>query len=681
MLSFPLLIFISIVILLPAHPRASKVNVSLSRELFTQTAKAFPTATSPIDNIIPPGGVDSPSLQDWCPSKIFCPGDLLQLVSLANLWSLNLIEDKNYFVMKPPLLQTSSILDIFEAIHDGDHAHATFEEIMDFVDTYFLGDDADLEPVLVNAFNPDPVFLKDIPDPLVKAFTQAVHMIWAQLVRRRKEHNFCNGLGCETTILPLNHSFVVPSELDREPYYWDSFWIMEGLLASELFDVANDTLQNFMDEIEKYGFIPNGGRIYYLNRSQPPLFIQMLHRYINVTNDKLTLKRALPLAERELVWWWQHRSINVTSPTSGQTHLLAFYNVKNSAPRPEVYWSDYHDAAALNCTGCFVSDLYAELASGAESGWDRSSRWMNGRDILFPDVRNTVPVDLNSILYRNHILLASLYPQESDDAKRNLASAERLRSGILDLFWNATKFAFYDFNIREGRQNMIFTAANFYPYWSGIIPNEVMESGDNAWKAFSSVNMAMNRWNGTFPATFVETDLKWDGPNAWPPHQYIILAALRLLPGNLTSKIAPIPPINESSFALIPEGQLNKTEDELWTEPLYPYVRSNLNGLGADVNFVQEIRGRTVLNGGEPQGEQEGWGDMLQRELANRYLASALCSWQATGGSVPDLLPRLSNANLSVTQSESTTGNIFDSFSVLDIVSTGKGDVLTQASS
>jgi hypothetical protein len=27
-----------------------------------------------------------------------------------------------------------------------------------------------------------------------------------------------------------------------------------------------------MDELEKYGFIPNGGRIYYLNRSQPPLF-------------------------------------------------------------------------------------------------------------------------------------------------------------------------------------------------------------------------------------------------------------------------------------------------------------------------------------------------------------------------------------------------------------------------
>lgn len=37
---------------------------------------------------------------------------------------------------------------------------------------------------------------------------------------------------------------------------------MEGLIQSELFDVAADTLQNFMDELDKYGFIPNGGRIY-----------------------------------------------------------------------------------------------------------------------------------------------------------------------------------------------------------------------------------------------------------------------------------------------------------------------------------------------------------------------------------------------------------------------------------
>lgn len=57
--------------------------------------------------------------------------------------------------------------------------------------------------------------------------------------------------------------------------YWDSKFILHGLLESELYSVARSTLENFMDEIELFGFIPNGGRIYYLNRSQPPVFINV----------------------------------------------------------------------------------------------------------------------------------------------------------------------------------------------------------------------------------------------------------------------------------------------------------------------------------------------------------------------------------------------------------------------
>lgn len=44
--------------------------------------------------------------------------------------------------------------------------------------------------------------------------------------------------------------------------YWDSYWIVQGLIKSELLDIVNDTLQNFMDELDHIGFIPNGGRIY-----------------------------------------------------------------------------------------------------------------------------------------------------------------------------------------------------------------------------------------------------------------------------------------------------------------------------------------------------------------------------------------------------------------------------------
>ena len=73
-----------------------------------------------------------------------------------------------------------------------------------------------------------------------------------------------------------------------------------------------------------------------LNRSQPPLFIQMLARYVQASGDKSILDRALPLAEKELKWWEDNRQVQVT-PSSGKAHSLFRYNVNNTAPRPESY--------------------------------------------------------------------------------------------------------------------------------------------------------------------------------------------------------------------------------------------------------------------------------------------------------------------------------------------------------
>jgi alpha,alpha-trehalase len=62
----------------------------------------------------------------------------------------------------------------------------------------------------------------------------------------------------------------------------------------------------------------------------------------------------------------------------------------------------------------------------------------------------------------------------------------------------------------------VFSVATFYPLWSGIIPDEILSSGTNAFQAFSSVNMVLNRYNGSFVTTFLDTGLQWDSPNAWP---------------------------------------------------------------------------------------------------------------------------------------------------------------------
>jgi alpha,alpha-trehalase len=99
------------------------------------------------------------------------------------------------------------------------------------------------------------------------------------------------------------------------------------------------------------------------------------------------------------------------------------YTVNNSAPRPESYLTgnletfhfqdlshfitiDYTTANGPNVVPALTETqkaaLYAELASGAETGWDYTMRWFRegnlSAGLLALNVRNTIAVDLNSIL-------------------------------------------------------------------------------------------------------------------------------------------------------------------------------------------------------------------------------------------------------------------------------------------
>ncbi|THH27598.1 hypothetical protein EUX98_g6595 [Antrodiella citrinella] len=185
--------------------------------------------------------------------------------------------------------------------------------------------------------------------------------------------------------------------------------------------------------------------------------------------------------------------------------------------------------------------------------------------------------------------------------------------------------------------------------------------------------MVLNRYNGTYPVSFLESGLQWDAPNAWPNHQFVILEALRNLPANITSGAIPTPQSNASSYSLIPTGQVNFAENVLPGQPVIGTGgNSSSTGPSADINRLNG----TVVNGGNAT-DGEGWGSILQRELANRYIASALCSWHATGGSIPGILPQLSEQELNITMSVGNTGNMFEKFSISNIDSAGRGGEYT----
>lgn len=54
------------------------------------------------------------------------------------------------------------------------------------------------------------------------------------------------------TLIPLPHPFIVPGGRFRELYYWDSYWIIQGLLVSGMTETAKGMILNFGVLMDRY---------------------------------------------------------------------------------------------------------------------------------------------------------------------------------------------------------------------------------------------------------------------------------------------------------------------------------------------------------------------------------------------------------------------------------------------
>lgn len=72
------------------------------------------------------------------------------------------------------------------------------------------------------------------------------------------------------TLIHLPYPMFVAGDRFREVYYWDSNWIVSGLLVCGMYSSAELQVRNLLYLVETYGFVPNGSRQYYLNRRLAP---------------------------------------------------------------------------------------------------------------------------------------------------------------------------------------------------------------------------------------------------------------------------------------------------------------------------------------------------------------------------------------------------------------------------
>lgn len=91
--------------------------------------------------------------------------------------------------------------------------------------------------------------------------------------------------------------------------------------------------------VEQYGFVPNGFRKYYLNRSQPPFLTLMvkdvtLALYLKGRKDQADKleQDAFPFLVTEHNFWQKYKVKNVT--INNKQFSMNFYNANTTSPRP-----------------------------------------------------------------------------------------------------------------------------------------------------------------------------------------------------------------------------------------------------------------------------------------------------------------------------------------------------------
>lgn len=121
--------------------------------------------------------------------------------------------DQKAFVDKPTNKSPGQVLSDFSAING---SNPTYGQVEQFVDSDFSGEGLELEAVALPSFNSNPAFQNEVKDPLVRAWSLIVHGYWTQLIRNVNASALCDGVTCESSLIPLNHSFVVPGGRFRE---------------------------------------------------------------------------------------------------------------------------------------------------------------------------------------------------------------------------------------------------------------------------------------------------------------------------------------------------------------------------------------------------------------------------------------------------------------------------------
>ncbi len=346
-----------------------------------------------------------------------------------------------------------------------------------------------------------------------------IEALWKLLTRRHDKTD------TNSTLIALPFPYIVPGGRFGEIYYWDSYFTMLGLHISGKVDMIENMINNFSFLIDRYGYIPNGNRNYFLSRSQPPFFSLMI-RLLADTKGKTILLKYLPQLEKEYQFWMKGKN-EVSAENNSRYHavrmndgeILNRYWDECDTPRPESYREDVELSHQSTQDPAI---LFRHLRAGAESGWDYSCRWFKDpTDFSSIHTTEIVPVDLNCLLFHLEQTIADAYQLLEDKNKETeyIHLASERKNAIQKYCWNNEAGFFFDYDLSENKQKKVVSLAGIAPLFFNIAENEQAE------KIKPIIERSLLKDGGVVSSN-CSTGQQWDAPNGWAPLQWMTILGL-----------------------------------------------------------------------------------------------------------------------------------------------------------
>lgn len=304
----------------------------------------------------------------------------------------------------------------------------------------------------------------------------------------------------DESLIGLPKPYLVPASEEghtfdfNEMYYWDSYFMVQGMLDAEHQRLTTGILENLLFMQERYNVIPNASRLYLMGRSQPPFltsFIFDLYKAYNL--DTRWLSDAIAIAEKEYKTVW----MGTTKPNERQVYagLSRYYDIN------------------------YLHDL-----AEAESGWDMTPRF--GRKAL-----HYLPVDLNALLYKYEADFAEAARLRGDiEASKKWQKRARIRANTMNsLMWNEMRGFYYDYDFKREKRGTVSSLAGYYPLWAGMVDEARAAKMVKFLRKFEEKGGLATTDPQTIPINSVvpgAMPTQWAYPNGWAPLHLIVIQGL-----------------------------------------------------------------------------------------------------------------------------------------------------------